>query len=507
MPLDQTCPSCSAPLGSDVVCPACGSLVRGFFQDLDLGAPQVAAAVARGLDLYRLLGIDQHAEAITIARQYRRLRSLFPDDSSALAPEPRRKFELLQVAGRILTDPSLRAIYDELRASAASAMQKSVVRCASCGAPLRSDEPRCLYCGSPRPAEPTPPAMLPEAGPPTVEPVDFYALLGLTPVHLLRLPAVQQPFGANDDSPVRLSASMNAVEALRLLQPPTPEEVDAASYALQRQTLLRPGLSPDEREARVEELETARRILRHERLRSRYDAFWQALRQGRLDRGHLEGLRALIDEVRAEKMMTSDAAPAAKEAEALIRQGRGLLAAGLPREALDPLRRACQAQPQSAEAHALYARAILSSADPLDLGGHALRQALTAIETAARLGALLPDSEAQLALCRGLLARDAGDVRQAEIELSRAAQQSLSLAHAWRGLAALALARGAYGEAIDHCQRALAIDLRDERAWLMLAGACLRTRRYAEARVAAEQVAALRGAGVSADDILSEIAI
>lgn len=76
---------------------------------------------------------------------------------------------------------------------------------------------------------------------------------------------------------------MNAVEALRLLQPPTPEEVDAASYALQRQTLLRPGLSPDEREARVEKLETARRILRHERLRSRYDAFWQALRQGRLN--------------------------------------------------------------------------------------------------------------------------------------------------------------------------------------------------------------------------------
>lgn len=140
----------------------------------------------------------------------------------------------------------------------------------------------------------------------------------------------------------------------------------------------------------------------------------------------------MIDEVRAEKMMIADAAPTAEEADALIRQGRGLLAVGLPREALDPLRRACQAQPQSAEANALYARAILSSADPLDLGGHALRQAMAAIEMkmTARLGAPLPDSEAQLALCRGLLARDAGDMRQAEIELSRAAQQSLSLAHA-----------------------------------------------------------------------------
>lgn len=215
----------------------------------------------------------------------------------------------------------------------------------------------------------------------------------------------------------------------------------------------------------------------------------------------------MIDEVRAEKMMTADAAPTAEEADALIRQGRGLLAVGLPREALDPLRRACQAQPQSAEANALYARAILSSADPLDLGGHALRQAMAAIEMTARLGAPLPDSEAQLAQCRGLLARDAGDMRQAEIELSRAAQQSPSLAHAWRGLAALTLARGAHGEAIDHCRRALAIDPRDERAWLMLAGAGLRARRHTEARVAAERVAALRGAGVSADDILSKIAI
>lgn len=82
--------------------------------------------MAHGLALYRLLDVNQHAEAIMIARQYRRLRALFPDDPSALASEPRRKFELLQVAGRILTDLSLRVIYDELRASAASSIQKTV---------------------------------------------------------------------------------------------------------------------------------------------------------------------------------------------------------------------------------------------------------------------------------------------------------------------------------------------------------------------------------------------
>ncbi len=499
MLLDPTCPSCSAPLGSDGICPACGSLARGFFQGLDLGAPQVAAAVARGLDLYRLLGVEQRADAISIARQYRRLRALFPDDPSALAPEPRRKFELLQIAGRILTEPSLRAIYDRLLVSTDADLQKDVVRCESCGAPLRSDEPRCLYCGSPRPAAPMPPAAPPDAGPPPIEPVDLYALLGLSPVHLIDpLPPART---LRSSRPAREAAMM-----LRGSQPPTPEEVDAASYALQRQTLLRPGLSPDEREKRTEELEIARRILRHERLRSRYDAFWQALRQGRFDHGQLEGLRTLIDEVRADEMATAGAAFPAGEVEALLQQGRGLLAAGLPREALEPLRRVCEALPQSAEAHALYARAILSSADPLDLGGHALRQALAALETASHPGASFPGSEAQRALCRGLLARDAGDLRQAEIELERAAQIDPSLAHAWRSLAALALGRGAHGEAIDHCRRALALDPRDERAWLMLAGACLRDRRHAEARAAAGQIAALRGGHANADKILAEIA-
>ncbi|MCS6842547.1 MAG: hypothetical protein NZ699_01050 [Roseiflexus sp.] len=51
-------------------------------------------------------------------------------------------------------------------------------------------------------------------------------------MHLIRPPATQQSFSEDDDAPVRLSASMNAAEALRLLQPPTPEEVDAASYEI-----------------------------------------------------------------------------------------------------------------------------------------------------------------------------------------------------------------------------------------------------------------------------------
>ncbi|MCS7287697.1 MAG: hypothetical protein NZ699_01045 [Roseiflexus sp.] len=65
-------------------------------------------------------------------------------------------------------------------------------------------------------------------------------------------------------------------------------------------------MSPDGCEARVEERETARHIPRCERLRSRYDAFWQGLRQGRFDHGHLERLRALIVEVRTEETTTCE---------------------------------------------------------------------------------------------------------------------------------------------------------------------------------------------------------
>jgi tetratricopeptide (TPR) repeat protein len=497
MTFDRACPSCGATLGDDGICVSCGSLSRGFFRGLELGAPQIAAAVARGLDFYRLLDVDQQAEALAIARQYRRLRALFPDDPSSLAPEPRRKFELLQVAGRVLTDPALRALYDQLRTSATPHIQNDVLRCPACGAPLHPEEARCLYCGSPRPAQPAPPVVPPLAGPPAVEPIDFYTMLGLAPMHLLKhdtgMPRTMMPYSPEETG------------AAEIVRPPTPEEIDAASYALQQATLLQPGLSPAEREARVRDLEIARRVLGNERLRSRYDGFWQAFHQGRFDHGHLEGLRALIEEVRAEDEPTSHATLSPDQAEALLQQGRGLIAARLPREAIEPLRRACAALPGQAEAHALYASAILASADPLDLGAHALRQALTAIETAARLGDPLPQSAALLALCRGLLARDAGDMRQAESELSTAAQQNPTLAAAWRGLAALAIGRGAHDDAIEHCQRALKIDPRDERAWLMLAGACLRDRRYAEARAAAEQVAGLRGGGISVDAILADI--
>ena len=93
------CPSCAAPLDEEGICTSCGALARGFFRGLDLGTPQIAAAVAKGLDFYQLLGVAPAADVRTIARRYRQLRVLFPDDPSSLAAAPARRLALLEHAG------------------------------------------------------------------------------------------------------------------------------------------------------------------------------------------------------------------------------------------------------------------------------------------------------------------------------------------------------------------------------------------------------------------------
>jgi curved DNA-binding protein CbpA len=502
------CPSCAAPLDAEGVCTACGALSRGFFRSLNLGVPQIANAVARGLDFYHLLGVAPAATIHDVARRYRKLRVLFPDDPSQLAPEPARRLSLLETAGRTLTDPRLRRVYDQLRAERQVALRAEVLRCAGCAAPLEgAPEPgvslRCPYCGTLAPAaSPAPLAPLPGDGKPAAEPVDYYALLGLNPAHLTSPPGheVTRSVELFSFGPSRRGDDLPAMPA----GPPQLAEVDAAGYAREREVLLAGGLAPEVREARAAEVDLARRILRDERRRARYDALWRTFQQGTMNAGHLEALAALQDEVRAEVAGVPDA-PSGEEALALLRQGRGYLDAGLARDALEPLRRAVQALADSAEAHSAYARAILASGDPLDLGGHLLRQALASIAAAHRLGAPLTDAEALGALCRGLLARDAGDERTAEAELQRAVASNSRLAAGWRALAALALSRGDEQQAISACGRALAVDRRDERALLMLAAACLRTRQRRQAHDAAAEIAALRGAGWSADDVLREI--
>jgi curved DNA-binding protein CbpA len=513
------CPSCAAPLDDEGICTSCGALARGFFRGLDLGTPQIAAAVANGLDFYQLLGISPEADVRSVARRYRQLRVLFPDDPSGLAAAPARRLALLEHAGRVLTDPRLRQIYEQMRVSGSAPVTNAVLRCAGCAAPLPADATRCTFCGTPRPLEPQAPSAPPtEAGPPPAEPVDYYALLGLTAEHLI--PALSAPIDGVRRGP-NATAALAALDRLGYAgslpltpqsAPPSREDIDVAALAHERKILLAWGYTPEEREARLDEIQIARRILRDEQRRSAYDMLLLGFRQGLLGGGRLESLSQLQWQVRADMAQERGEQPSSDEGAALLKQGLGYLNARLPREALDPLRCAVAALPNSLAAHAAYAQAILDSDDPLALGGHLLRQALHSLETLVGLRAAAPPNPAEsqrteglMALCRGLLARDEGDSARAQAELACAAGLDSQLAPAWRGLAALALVRRATDQALNYCGRALAIDQHDERALTLAVGACLRAGRRADARGFAGQMAAARGEGWSAEAVLQEL--
>jgi Tfp pilus assembly protein PilF len=511
----HACPSCSAPLDEEGICTSCGALTRGFFRGLDLGTPQIAAAVANGLDFYQLLGVAPEADIRSVARRYRQLRVLFPDDPSGLAAAPARRLALLEHAGRVLTDPRLRQSYAELRAGSGAGVTNAVLRCSGSAAPLPAESTRCSLCGTPRPPDPQLPAAPPlEPGPPPAEPLDYYALLGLTAEHLLQ-PAMASsgtvPRGAGVAGLHRLGSPSNQPPALPP-GPPSREAIDAAALAIERKLLLAPGYTPEERESRLHEIEIARRILHDDQRRSVYDQLLIGFRQGLLGGGRLESLSQLQGQVRADMAEERGEQLPVGDGAALLKQGLGYLNARLAREALEPLRRAVAALPRSPEAHAAYAQAILDSDDPLALGGHLLRQALRSLDALETLRAAEPRGQAEsrrreglAALCRGLLARDQGDPATAQAQLTRAAELDSQLTPAWCGLAALALARRAIEEALGYCGRALAIDQQSERALTLAIGACLLAGKRADARMFAGQLAAARGQGWSAQAVLQEL--
>ncbi|MEO7911093.1 MAG: molecular chaperone DnaJ [Roseiflexaceae bacterium] len=504
----HSCPSCAAPLDEEGICTSCGALARGFFRGLDLGTPQIAAAVANGLDFYQLLGVLPDADVRSVARRYRQLRVLFPDDPSGLADVPARRLKLLEHAGRVLTDPRLRRIYEQLRTSGGAAITNTVLRCIGCAAPLPNDATRCTFCGTPRPVEPQAPTAPPaEAGRPPTEPVDYYAVLGLTAEHLI-------PNLAQSSGNVSSSAGVMALHRLghagnlqpvAQAGPPSREDIDGAALSYERKILLAAGYTPAERESRLAEIEIACRILRDEQRRSTYDMLLLGFRQGLLGGGRLESLSHLQGLARADMAEERGEQLSSEAGAVLLKQGLGYLNARLPREALDPLRRAVGALPRSVAAHAAYARAILDSDDPLGLGSHMLRQALHSLDTLELLLAADPRGPAMVALCRGLLARDEGDLATAQAELARAADLDSQLAPAWRGLAALALDRRATEEALGYCGRALAIDRRDQRALTLAVGACLRAGKRANAREFAGEIAAVRGEGWSVETVMQEL--
>lgn len=498
------CPSCGSTLDADGICTACGALARGFFRGLDLGAPHIATAVTRGLDFYRLLGIAPSTDIRAAAKRFCQLRRLFPDDPSGLQPAARRRLELLEVAGRTLTDPRLRGLYDELRAQQPAAVTSQVLRCTACAAPLAPDESHCAFCGTPRPAEAALPSAPPSDMPPAAEPVDYYALIGLNAMHLNHAPfsATPQP------RPAQWSwTDSHHAEPLQLPRAEAPSAVDIEEAVLgrEREVLLMKHIAPDERERRLHELELARRILGNARQREQYDQLLRDFRRGQLGNGRLDALQQLQQAARADLAEARGEHLPDREALALVQQGLGYLDAHMPQEAVAMLRQAIRALPQHTAAHAAYVQALLAAEEPLDMGAHTVRQILKSLETLAEHGAPLENGAALEALCQGLLARDRGDLAAAGQALQRAAHLDKHLAPAWRGLAALALARGDTEGVLAACRRALACQPRNERSLLMLTGAYLRADHYPQAREAAAQLAALRGKGWTAEAVLDEL--
>lgn len=507
----HACPSCGAPLDAEGSCSSCGALARSWFRGLELGAPQLAQAVARGFDFYALLGIDPQATPHQIAKRYRQLRMLFPDDPSRLQEQASRKLQLLEVAGRALTDPKLRVVYDQLRSERNPQLLHDTVRCASCGAPLAADAAFCSYCGTARPAGPELPSAPPEPSPelpPPAEPIDFYAMIGVTPAHLFQVATEGQKAAfiyreLNRRNLFNMLADNDEeIGVLQPKEPLKPSVIDEATRQRQHQILLSGGMTNEEREAKVLELEVARRILITNRWRVIYDGLLRDFYEGRFDNGQLDTLHYLQAQARAEIAEERGELPSPEEAAIFLRQGRGYLETGLSGEAIEPLRLAVKAMPDSAEAHAAYARAILTSDDPVALGAHQLRQALMSLEWLEARGA---SQEPWSGLCRGLLARDRGDLAEAERELQQVVAHDSRMAVAWRALAGLALGRGATDEALQAARRALAVDAQDERTLLLIVGACLQARRRNEATEAAAQIAQIRGQSTTAEMILAEM--
>jgi tetratricopeptide (TPR) repeat protein len=459
---------------------------------MDLGRPQIAAAVARGLDFYTLLEVDRAADTHTIARRYRRLRAIFPDDPSRLKPDVARRLELLEVAGRVLTDPSLRQIYEELRSGSATPTTE-VIRCSACAAPLTANATRCSFCGTAvntTPMQASPPMASP---PPDIEIHDYYALLGVIDDHLHPAPPIS--FNTNYGSLL----SEREYEP-RTPRPPTPEEVDTGALERMRSMLLQRGVSKEQHQQREQQLEVARRILRSDRLRPQYDALLMNIRQGKVGPQILEALHALEEQVRAE--MLAEQGPQridSNQSERLIGQAEGLIKAGLPRDALPLLRQILRTANPPIKAHHLFAQATLASDDPLALGGMLLEQVKASLEASQAEPGLI-------ALCKGLIARERGQAQQAATELLQAITLSPHLGVAWRGLAALALSCNQPEQALGYARQAAQIDRQDERPLLLIIAAAQKLHRRNEANEAAAQIAQIRGSDWDAASVLREFA-
>lgn len=231
------CPSCGAMLDSSGHCVYCGGQARGFWDSLDLGTPELAAAIMQGMDYYLVLGVSPTAEPTDLGVAYRQARSRFPDDPRRLVQQLARYLGLIEEAWRILGVPERREVYDRLRReqSSATASRSNVrtLRCPQCGAPFAPNAQRCTACGTPRPAE-----AVPNIPRPLDDIPDYYAVLGLSP-QLMRVPSGNPARRASTLGWQALLTQADSEPAKPddfVLVPPEADEIEAA-YLRRRQAL------------------------------------------------------------------------------------------------------------------------------------------------------------------------------------------------------------------------------------------------------------------------------
>jgi curved DNA-binding protein CbpA len=107
------CPACGALVGKDDdQCNYCGASLVGIVGKLEVATPQMAQAVAEGLDYYAVLEVGPYATPNEIELAYHRQLERWTLVPPTMAEEAARKIELVEQAYAVLGDPSKRATYD-----------------------------------------------------------------------------------------------------------------------------------------------------------------------------------------------------------------------------------------------------------------------------------------------------------------------------------------------------------------------------------------------------------
>lgn len=491
------CPSCGAPLDRAGHCAHCGSQARGFWHDLDLGTPELAAAVIEGLDYYLVLDAapgDNHA---MLSDAYRRRRVLYPDDPRRLHPQLARQLGLLEEAWRILGHPIRRARYDQLRgaradwpATAQPALRS--VSCGTCGAALTRTASFCPACGAVQVLAPNS-----IAEQPIDELPNYYDVLGISP-RVVRPSAAQwQTRSCRTSGLLDLLTGDDDLADRAWLEAPGDDDLRLAYVTRQQELLLRNDPQADL------SLEVAYRVLSDPPRRAAYDSLMHELRERGWTEQRMRALSALDREVRAELRGGTGSA----DGTGLLAQGKGLLKLNLPQQAVPVLQRAAQALPDSAEAHYSYGMAIWRSTDLMSCTGHQLRQGIVALQRAALLDPRLDTLVAPyLGVWQGLLAYNDNDLVGAVGHFRATATRYPTFAPAWRMCATAALGQQQPEIALDACRRALALEPDAEPVLLVAIGACWRQGRTDEAVELAARVARLRGS-TSPASVLRELGL